>query len=108
MAIAGEKEKVKVRSRKPKSLAWINESCTGCAGSPVCQTLCPVEECMIAVQNPDAPTMIMIWVDPLKCIGCTKCVTKGPKGIYLEGCPWNAIDMIPTEVFEKDHGILAY
>ena len=108
MSVGAEKAKVKTRARKPKSLAWINESCTGCAGSPVCQTLCPVEECMILVKNEDAPVFGKIWVDPLKCIGCKKCTTKGPQGTFLEGCPWDAIDMVPTAEWEARHGALPY
>ncbi|MBI3267497.1 MAG: 4Fe-4S ferredoxin [Planctomycetes bacterium] len=94
------------RKRKPKELAFINDSCTGCSGSPVCVELCPVDECMIPVQNPDAPAFIRIWVDPLKCIGCKKCISKGPLDTYLEGCPWDAIDMVSLTDFEKAHGVI--
>ncbi|HZV02944.1 MAG TPA: 4Fe-4S ferredoxin, partial [Planctomycetota bacterium] len=61
--------KTEKRKRKPKILAWINDNCTGCAGSPVCQDLCPVEDCMVLVANEAAPIFNRIWVDPLKCIG---------------------------------------
>ena len=30
--------KLKKRKKKPRMLAYINESCTGCAGAPVCIT----------------------------------------------------------------------
>lgn len=95
------------RKKKPKELAWINDACTGCAGSPVCQTLCPVDECMILVPDEDCPAG-KIWVDPLKCIGCRKCITKGPMGTLLEGCPWDAIDMIPLAQWEEENGALPY
>jgi len=60
------------------------------------------------VQNPDVPHMIRIEVDPLLCIGCKKCITKGPMDTLLEGCPWDAIDMVSLQEFESEHGELAY
>ena len=96
------------RKRKPKWLAVINECCTGCAGSPVCQDLCPVENCMVLVSDEEAPAFGHITVNPLLCIGCRKCTSKGPDGTYLEGCPWNAIDMVAIEEFEAEHGMLPY
>ena len=95
------------RKRKPKDLAVINESCTGCAGSPVCVELCPVKDCMFLVRDwLDAPAFGKIVVDHTKCIGCKKCTSQGPDGTYLEGCPWDAIDMVPTPDFEAQHGDL--
>lgn len=38
-----------------------------------------------------------IEVDPVLCIGCKKCVSKGPDGAFLDGCPWDAIEMVATE-----------
>ena len=32
------------RKRKPRIVAVINDSCTGCSGSPACVDYCPVEE----------------------------------------------------------------
>lgn len=97
------------RKRKPKQIAVINECCTGCAGSPVCQELCPVDHCMVLVRDEEhAPDFGRITVDPLLCIGCKKCTSKGPDGIFLDGCPWNAIDMVDTAEFEAAYGELAY
>jgi len=96
------------RKRKPPLLATINDSCTGCAGSPVCQTLCPVENCMQLVHDDGVNPFGYIWVDPLKCIGCKQCISKGKDGIYLEGCPWNAIDMVPLAEVEEIYGPLEY
>jgi len=97
------------RKRKPKWLAVINECCTGCAGSPVCQDLCPVEDCMVLVRDEKtAPDFERITVDPLLCIGCRKCISKGPDGTYLEGCPWGAIDMVNIKDVEAVHGELPY
>ncbi len=88
------------RKKKPKELAVINEACTGCAGSPVCVTYCPVEECMFWVPDEDHPPFGIIDVDYQLCIGCKKCISKGPDDIYLDGCPWDAIDMVPIEDVE--------
>jgi ferredoxin len=105
------KEKAKrdvQRKRKPKILAVINDSCTGCAGAPICVTECPVDLCMNEVQNPDAPAFVRILVDPLLCIGCKKCISKGPMDTFLEGCPWDAIDMMPLDQYEAEYGTLPY
>lgn len=96
------------RKRKPKDIAVITDCCTGCAGSPVCIPLCPVDDCMNLIQDEAHQPFGFIWVDPLKCIGCKKCVTKGPEGMYLDGCPWNAIEMEPTDEWEKENGTLPY
>ncbi len=83
------------RKKIPKELAVINDACTGCAGSPVCVTYCPVEECMFWVPDEDHPPFGLIEVDYQLCIGCKKCISKGPDDTYLDGCPWDAIDMVP-------------
>ncbi len=96
------------RKRKPHILAIINECCTGCAGSPACVEYCPVEECMFWVPDFDHPPFGRIEVDPLLCIGCKLCTSKGPDGAFLEGCPWDAIDMVPLAEWEAKHGTLPY
>jgi len=96
------------RKRVPKILAIINECCTGCAGSPACVDYCPVADCMYWVPDPDHPPFGVIRVDPMTCIGCKLCTSKGPEGTFLEGCPWDAIDMVPTEEWEAVHGKLPY
>ena len=96
------------RKVKPKLLAVIAEACTGCAGAPVCQIYCPVDDCMVLQPAEDAFPYGRIWVDPLKCVGCRKCVRRGPEGLFLEGCPWDAIDMISTAAWEAEHGELPY
>lgn len=98
----------KPRKKVPKILAVINECCTGCAGSPACVDYCPVENCMYWVPDQDNPPFGRIDVDPLLCIGCKLCTSKGPDGTFLEGCPWDAIDMVPTEGWEAIHGKLSY
>ena len=91
------------RKRKPKELAVINDNCTGCSGSPACLEYCPVPNCMNYVDDPDTIFGVVI-VDPALCIGCKKCTSKGPDGAFLDGCPWDAIDMIATKDFEEEHG----
>ncbi len=96
------------RAKKPKLLAIITDACTGCAGAPVCQIYCPVVDCMLLVPAEDALPAGRIWVDPFKCVGCKKCVSRGPDDAFLDGCPWDAIVMVPTSQWEAEHGELAY
>ena len=63
---------------------------------------------MSEVTNPDAPQFKRIEVDPLLCIGCKKCTSKGPMDTFLEGCPWDAIEMMPLEEYEETFGTLPY
>ncbi len=92
------------RKKKPKELAVITECCTGCAGSPACVEYCPVQDCMFWVPDEDHPPFGRIQVDPILCIGCKKCTSKGPDGSFLDGCPWDAIAMVPTEDVEAQVG----
>jgi ferredoxin len=96
------------RKRKPHIIAVINDSCTGCSGSPACTEYCPVAECMYWVRDEDHPPFGRIMVDPILCIGCKLCTSKGPDGAFLEGCPWDAIDLIPLAEFEGTWGQLPY
>ncbi len=96
------------RAKKPKLLAVITDACTGCSGSPVCQIYCPVDDCMLLVDADDAFPFGRIWVDPLKCVGCRKCISRGPEETFLEGCPWDAILMVPTSEWEEQHGFLPF
>jgi ferredoxin len=96
------------RKKKPKELAVITECCTGCAGSPACVEYCPVEDCMFWVPDEDHPPFGRIQVDPLLCIGCKKCTSKGPDGAFLDGCPWDAIVMVDTVEVEKEVGVMPF
>jgi len=96
------------RAKKPKVLAIITDACSGCAGAPVCQICCPVDECMLLQAADDAFPFGRIWVDPLKCVGCRKCLRQGPEDTLLDGCPWDAIVMIATPEWEVKHGELPY
>ncbi len=95
------------RKKKPKELAVITECCTGCAGSPACVEYCPVEDCMFWVADEDSTPFGRIAVDPILCIGCKKCLSKGPDGCFLDGCPWDAIAMVDTVEVEKEVGAMA-
>ena len=75
------------RKKKPKELAVI-------------VPYCPVEDCMFWVPDEDHPPFGHIEVDPFLCIGCKKCTSKGPDGAFLDGCPWDAIEMVPIEQIE--------
>ncbi len=83
-----------LRKRIPKTVAAINEYCTGCGGAPACIVYCPVDECMYWVPDAEFPPFGRIEVDQTTCIGCAKCTSKGPEGIFLDGCPWDAIEMV--------------
>jgi ferredoxin len=96
------------RKKKPKELAVITECCTGCAGSPACVEYCPVEDCMFWVPDEDSPPFGRIQIDPIQCIGCKKCLSKGPDGCFLDGCPWDAIVMVDIAEVEKEVGPMAY
>jgi ferredoxin len=96
------------RKRKPHILAVINECCTGCSGSPACVEYCPVADCMYWAPDEDHAPFGRIIVDPLLCIGCKLCTSKGPDGAFLEGCPWDAIDMVPLAEFEGANGTLPF
>ena len=96
------------RKSKPHIVAGINEMCTGCPGSPTCLDYCPVAECMFWMLDPGHPSFVHIRVDPLLCIGCKLCTSKGPEGMFLEGYQWDAIDMVPLADFEAKCGTLPY
>ena len=44
-------------------------------------------------------------MDKALCIGCAKCTSKGPDGLFLLGCPWDAIDMVNIEEWEGEHNV---
>jgi ferredoxin len=96
------------RKKKPREIAVITEFCTGCAGSPACVPYCPVADCMFWVPDEEHPPFGRIQVDPQLCIGCKKCTSKGPDGSFLDGCPWDAIEMVDIPSVEALYGKMTF
>jgi ferredoxin len=63
---------------------------------------------MVLVPDERAFPFRRVEVDALKCVGCKKCIGRGPDNTFLDGCPWNAIIMVPTREWEAHHGELPY
>ena len=57
-------------------LAVMNENCSSCAGSPLCEAHCPVDDC-INILYEELPQgglkPYRVFVDNDKCIGCQMC-----------------------------------
>jgi ferredoxin len=110
----------KKEARGPQAYYWIHfenvrtsrredpPRCTGCAGSPACVEYCPVEDCMFWAYDEDNPPFGRIQIDPILCIGCKKCLSKGPDGCFLDGCPWDAIVMVDIAEVEKEVWPMTY
>jgi electron transport complex protein RnfB len=88
------------RKKLPKELAVINaDNCTGCEA---CLEVCPVD-CIVKIQQfGNAPGM-QSWcqIDLERCVGCEVCVhipQKKSNPYELTVCPWDAIEMVPTEL----------
>jgi ferredoxin len=57
-------------------LAVMDENCSSCAGSPLCEIHCPVEGCinLLYEELPQGGLKpYRVWVDNEKCIGCQMC-----------------------------------
>lgn len=57
-------------------LAVMDENCSSCAGSPLCELHCPVEGCinLLYEELPQGGLKpYRVWVDNDKCIGCQMC-----------------------------------
>jgi len=61
---------------------------------------------MFWIPDEDNPPFGRIEVDKTTCIGCAKCTSKGPDGTFLDGCPWDAIEMVAIEQWEAGRGIV--
>lgn len=87
------------RKKIPKELAIINaDNCTGCEA---CLEVCPVD-CIFKIQQNDKLGNLQSWceIDLDKCVGCEVCVRipkKKTNPYDLKVCPWDAIEMVPTE-----------
>ena len=93
--------KQKPRKKVPKELAIINaDNCTGCES---CLEVCPVD--CIELKKLDRDVMLngtQQWceIDIERCVGCEVCVHipgKKSNPYELLVCPWDAIEMVPTE-----------
>ena len=90
----------KPRGRAPKTIAVINaDYCTGCEA---CIAVCPVD-CIALINTELRVKGAHVWceVDFDRCIGCALCVRvpkKKANPYELKICPWDAIDMVPSEV----------
>ena len=89
------------RKKLPKELAVINaDNCTGCES---CLEVCPVD-CIELKNLPGTPGVKgnQSWceIDIERCVGCEVCVhipQKKTNPYELTVCPWDAIEMVPTE-----------
>lgn len=60
-------------------LAVMDENCSSCAGSPLCEVHCPVENCinLLYEETPQGGLKpYRVWVDNDKCIGCQMCYSE--------------------------------
>ena len=94
MAKAGPRKKL------PKEIAIINaDNCTGCES---CLEVCPVD-CIVLKEMHHGVKGNQSWceIDIERCVGCEVCVhipQKKTNPYELTVCPWNAIEMVPTEL----------
>ena len=88
------------RKKVPKELAVINaDNCTGCES---CLEVCPVDCIELKTIDRGVVKGTQQWceIDIERCVGCEVCVHipgKKTKPYELTVCPWNAIEMVPTE-----------
>lgn len=57
-------------------LAVMDENCSSCAGAPLCESHCPVDDCinLLYEETPGGGLKpYRVWVDNDKCIGCQMC-----------------------------------
>ena len=69
-------EQLKKKRKGTPLLAVMDENCTSCAGSPLCEPHCPVEGCinLLYEETPNGGLKpYRVWVDNDKCIGCQMC-----------------------------------
>lgn len=106
----------KPRKKAPPLVVVMNENCNCCAGSPVCQSECPVD-CIHPIYDEGRP--MRVYCDTSICIGCMNCfsydvrpknIIKGDKQANCDNyndmdlaqkngvCPWDAIEILPFDV----------
>lgn len=70
---------VKPKRKGTPLLAVMDENCTSCAGSPLCEVHCPVENCINLLYEEvkgGGLKPYRVWVDNDKCIGCQMCYSE--------------------------------
>lgn len=88
------------RKKLPKEVAVITaDNCTGCES---CLEVCPVD-CitMIELNLGVKGSQSFCQIDVERCVGCEVCVHipgKKTNPYELKVCPWDAIEMVPTEL----------
>lgn len=91
--------KKKPRKKLPKTVAVINaDNCTGCES---CIEVCPVD-CITLIERERGVKGVQSWceIDVERCVGCDVCYQiprKKSDPYTLTVCPWDAIEMVPTE-----------
>lgn len=85
------------KKRRPRLMAVVNESCTGCEA---CIDFCPVD-CIDHVPSPEYTGAVIppVRIRYHECIGCQVCAK------VCEHLAWNAIDMLAIDEFERRSGI---
>jgi Na+-translocating ferredoxin:NAD+ oxidoreductase subunit B len=89
------------RKKVPKELAVINaDNCTGCES---CLEVCPVDCIEMRTIDRGIIKGTQQWceIDLERCVGCEVCVhipQKKTNPYELTVCPWDAIEMVPTEL----------
>jgi Na+-translocating ferredoxin:NAD+ oxidoreductase subunit B len=88
------------RKKVPKELAVINaDNCTGCES---CLEVCPVDCIELKKTDRGIVKGTQQWceINLERCVGCEVCVHipgKKSNPYELTVCPWDAIEMVPTQ-----------
>ena len=72
-------------------LAVMDENCSSCAGSPLCELHCPVENCinLLYEEVPQGGLKpYRVWVDNDKCIGCQMCYSDDLTKVHQHKETW--------------------
>ena len=90
-------EKITQKKKKPKMVAVVDEdNCTGCQ---VCVPFCPVDCIEPVPQDKYKIPIPPVQIRFNECIGCQICAR------VCRQLTWDAIDMLPTDLFEETYKI---